>query len=398
MHADKLRILFVGEPSIDGLSLAAGAMSDEWQVQIEQDGNAALREMQAAPYDVVVADSAVSVANGTVLEEVREAFPQTVRILLASQADPASFAEVVGIAHQQLQHPFDLKALRFVVNRATVLHRLVQDPALRYILADIKSLPTLPSLYLQIVQELQSDDPSIRNVGEIVARDIGMTAKILQVANSVVMGARVNISDPVQATVQLGSDRVKALVLTVKVFDQFDAAALGDFPLNDLLDHSMVVGGFAQQICRHERASRELTDSAYTAGLLHDVGKLILAANLPDTFRQARELAVEKSMPLWLAEKEVFGATHAEVGAYLTGLWGLPDEIFEAMLDHHCPRQSSHESFDALTAVHVANALTHTGEDDTVEDLEGELDMLYLRDCGFDERIAAWRDACSTDG
>jgi len=98
------------------------------------------------------------------------------------------------------------------------------------VLPGIRSVPTLPSLYLKIVDELQSDDPSIRKVGEIVAQDIGMTAKILQVANSVAMGLRVSISDPVQATVHLGTDLVKSLVLVVKVFESFEDVEVARLP------------------------------------------------------------------------------------------------------------------------------------------------------------------------
>ena len=156
------------------------------------------------------------------------------------------FVDQVDFAHQQISRPFDLLTLRSVIDRATEIHGIVADPALRYVLADIRALPSLPSLYLQIVEELDSDDPSIRRVGEIVAGDIGMSTKVLQVANSVLFGARVRISDPIQATVQLGADLVKSLVLMTKVFDQCDETAIGEAALTELVDHSLRVGARAR--------------------------------------------------------------------------------------------------------------------------------------------------------
>ncbi len=395
---EKLRILFVGEEKADGLNLYARAMEDRWEIDFRDDPGRAIESMQANPYDVVVADLAMRTgADAVLLEVVKTEFPQSVRIALADDASVNSFVDLVGFAHQQLVKPFDLDALKFVIQRATVLHRMVQDPALRYVLADVKSLPSLPALYLQIVDELQSDDPSIGKVGEIVASDIGMTAKVLQIANSVVVGARVKISDPVQATVRLGSEMVKSLVLVSKVFDQFDESATEGVNLNDVLDHSMRVATYAQKIARTAGLERDDVDAAFTAGLLHDVGKMILAANLPDSYRMACDIVKQRGIPGWLAEKEIFGATHAEVGAYLTGLWGLPDSVFTAMLDHHTPRQTEQEGFCSLWALHCANAFDHgyvPGEAREDEDTP-LLDAQCLDIMGFGEdRLASWHQAC----
>lgn len=395
---EKLRILFVGREKADGLNLYAAAMEDRWEIDFRDDPGRAIESMQTNPYDVVVADLAMRTGSDAVLlEVVKEEFPQSVRIALADDTSVNSFIDLVGTAHQQLVKPFDLEALKFVIHRATVLHRMVQDPALRYVLADVKSLPSLPALYLQIVDELQSDDPSIAKVGEIVASDIGMTAKVLQIANSVVVGARVKISDPVNATVRLGSEMVKSLVLVSKVFDQFDQTALACVNLNEVLDHSMRVATFAQKIARVASLEREQVDAAFTAGLLHDVGKMILATNLPDSYKMACNIVVERGIPMWLAEKEIFGATHAEVGAYLTGLWGLPDDVFTAILDHHTPRQTELEGFCSLWALHCGNGFDHgfvpgeASEDEEVPTIDAQcLDIM-----GYDaDRLAIWHEAC----
>lgn len=398
----KLRILFVGREREEGIEKASSVIADDWDLTFSEDPGKAMESMNSDPFDVIVSEvgMVLGAENVSLLEAVQADFPQAVRIVVTDEPTPDSFVDLVGVAHQRLQKPFDASALEFVVRRASLMQGLVQDPALRYVLADIRSLPVMPSLYLRIVDELSGDDPSIRTVGEIVAQDIAMTAKVLQIANSVVMGTRVEIVDPIQATVQMGADMVKSLVLVAKVFDQFDPGVLGGFALAPLLDHSMRVGMFAQRICKIEKLDREIADAAFTAGLLHDIGKLILAANLPDTYAIASDLARDNEQPIWAAEKDVFGATHAEIGAYLCGLWGLPDHIFNAMLDHHDPRQAASTGLTALTAVHVANAFDHgfiPGET-VIEDNDRSLiDMGYIEEIGATQLLEGWRRACFPD-
>lgn len=395
MHSENLRILFVGDEKVEGLQ-HVGIGADDWKIDFSETPKDAMQRMQSEPFDIVVADLKMQMGDQvSLLEVVKDEFPQTVRILLTEDSSARNALDLITVAHQQLAQPFDLKSLEFVVGRAMALRDLVDDAALRYVLANVTALPNIPALYTQITDELNSDDPSMRVVGELVTQDIGMAAKVLQVANSVVMGARAEIVDPMQATVQMGSDMVRSLVLGTKVFEQFEEGTLDPATVQQLLDHSMRVGTYAQKICRQERTASDVAEAAFTAGLLHDVGKLILATNLPDSYNQCAALAAERGIPLCLAEKEVLGSTHAEVGAYLIGLWGLPDRIFATMLDHHSPQQSPERDFGALTAVHVANAFDHHYPGS--EGSEQYVDLAYVEAVQAMDRIPQWRDLCVGD-
>lgn len=398
MQLDNIRILFVGTEKQDGLEHVSSGFDDDWKVEFTETPAEAMQKLQSSPFDVVIADLEATLSDQvSLLEVVKSDFPQASRILLTEDSRATSALELIDIAHQQLPRPFDYETLKFVLRRATELNRLVDDPALRHVLANVNSLPNIPQLYTTITQELNSDDPSMRRIGELVTQDIGMTAKVLQVANSVLMGARVEIVDPIQATVQMGSDLVRSLVLGTKVFDHFDGASLG-LSVPDLLNHSVRVGTFAQRICRQERVAREESDAAFTSGLLHDVGKLILATNLPDSYADCTQLAGERSVPLCVAEKEILGSTHAEVGAYLVGLWGLPDRVFHTMLDHHSPLNSGNRDFGALAAVHVANAFDYQCDPADEPDGAGKglerVDLEYVEEIQATKHLTAWRDAC----
>ena len=138
-----------------------------------------------------------------------------------------------------------------------------------------------------------------------------------------------------------------------------------------------------------------MVGQAFTGGMLHDIGKLLLAANLPDGFKEALARAREQQIHLWDAETSVFGATHGELGACLLGIWGLPMPIVEAVALHHYPIRFLSKKFCPLTAVHAANAIEHETPGDNKQGIMcATVDANYLTELGLGERLDAWRDRC----
>jgi HD-like signal output (HDOD) protein len=137
-------------------------------------------------------------------------------------------------------------------------------------------------------------------------------------------------------------------------------------------------------------------DEAFVAGLLHDTGKLVLASNFPQSYEQVLARAPSGGMELLRAEERLFGANHAEVAAYLLGLWGLPIPVVEAVALHHHPRKCSHLQFSPLTAVHAADALVHWQTE--IEAGTGDsFDLEYLSALGLDGRVEQWRAAAEAN-
>jgi HD-like signal output (HDOD) protein len=326
------------------------------------------------------------------LNEVKQRYPHVVRIILSGHSDQQSLLRSVGVAHQYLSKPCDADTLKNTVARACGLRELLADKTLIELVAQMNSLPSLPSLYAEVMQELQSPDGSLQKVGQIISKDVGMSAKILQLVNSAFFGLRRHVSSPSEAAVFLGVDTVRALVLSVNIFSQFDRTKLKNFSIDRLWTHSNVTGVLAKHIAKAEGAEPKTVDHAFTAGLLHDVGKLVLAANLPDQYSQTLALARAQKMPLSEVERETLGATHAEVGAYLLGLWGLPDPIVEAVAYHAHPRRCPDHKFSPLTAVHVANALEHEARVINADEVAPAWEREYLSELGLTHRLDAWRD------
>jgi HD-like signal output (HDOD) protein len=234
---------------------------------------------------------------------------------------------------------------------------------------------------------------SFRRVGDLIARDVGMTAKILQIVNSAFFGQARRILNPQDAVAMLGYDTLKALVLSTKIFSQFDAKRVRCLDLNALWQHSMNTGLFARTIGVGEKLARTAQDEAFTAGVLHDVGKLILAHNFPEIYADVILRARAHQRPAVELEQECFGASHAELGAYLLGLWGIGEEVVDAIVYHQRPPRTSAPS-RVLAVVYAANALEHmlsgTSEDETAAAVDPEV----LKQLHVAERFAAWEGTC----
>jgi putative nucleotidyltransferase with HDIG domain len=381
------KVLFVDdEPKVlDGLRRMLRPLRDEWDMAFAGGGPEALELLGRDAFDVVVTDMRMPGMDGAeLLAQVRGRHPRAVRIVLTGQSSREAVLQAVNVAHRQLSKPCDPEVLKAAVRRACALRDLLSSGPLLTLLSRLESVPSMPAMYAEVVRELESPESSLQKVGEIIARDVGMSAKILQMVHSAFFGLRFHVASPAQAVVYLGAETTKTLVLAANIFSRFNPERLKPFSIEGLWVHSQVVSRLAGLVARAEGCARKDVEYATMAGLLHDTGKLVLAGYLPDQYRQVLALAREQGLAECAAEREVFGATHAEIGAYLFGLWGLPDPIVEAVAWHHRPADCPADGFGPLAAVHVANALAHGGE---AERLDGD----FLARLGAAGRLAAWQ-------
>lgn len=395
------RVLFVDdEPNVlQGLRRMLWPLRSEWDMEFVDSGPKALEVMAQRPFDVVVTDMRMPDMDGAqLLGEVMRRYPQTVRIVLSGHSDKEMVMRLVGPAHQYLAKPTDPDTVKETVARACALRELLSSEQLKQLVAGIKSLPSIPALYTELVEELRSPDASIRNVGEIISKDVAMTAKILQLVNSAFFGLRQQVSSPAQAAGLLGLDTIQALVLSVKIFSEFDAGRVAHFSPERLWHHIMYTAASAKAIAKAEGLDRKMVDNAFTGGLLHDVGKLVLAANFPSQYGEAAAAASAKTRSMIELERETFGATHMEVGAFLLGIWGLPDPIVEVLAFHHQPRARPGREVGPLTAVHVADVFSHEMGAGTELGMPPELDQSYLKELGVENHLEKWRELCQATG
>jgi putative nucleotidyltransferase with HDIG domain len=254
------------------------------------------------------------------------------------------------------------------------------------------SLPSLPDIYFELVEELRDEEASVDCVGAIISRDISMTAKVLQLVNSSFFGLPVHVNDAKHAAALLGLNTLKPLVLTASIFRQLEESRVSAAFLEKVLSHSMAVAGIGKQLAKTEKLNRDAIDNTFIAGALHDLGKIVLADNFGRDYTVLCHKAKAQQTSIVELEIEQHGASHAEVGGYLLGLWGLPQEIVEAVAFHHDPDNSVDESFTPLTAVHVANFLSTSASDPALDPPPvSTIAHAYLSRLGLEDRLDTWR-------
>jgi len=384
-----MRILFVDdEPNIlSGLRRILRPLRDEWQMEFCDGGEAALASLSITPCDVIVSDMKMPGMDGAqLLSAVQERFPESIRIALSGQTDSHMIYRCIQHAHQYLAKPCDPDKLLAAVRRAFTLRDLVQNDALKCVVSNLSSLPSLPEQYQKIMQELQSEEPSLQKVAEIIESDVAMSAKILQLVNSAFFGLARHLSSPAEAAMYLGVDVIKSLVLTTGVFSQFDDSKIDLESLKSIWNNSNQVGSLAKQIFLEETADKTSADYALMGGLLANVGKLVIAANFPEQFLQITQTETTNERPEWHVERDIVGHSHAEIGAYLIGIWGLPNPVIECVAYHHVPADCIEAGFTPLTAVHAATAIV---DGNGGNDLPG-LDEDYIAKLSLMAKVPEW--------
>lgn len=386
------RILFVDdEPRVlEGLRNLLRRHRYKWDMTFAAGGPAALELLETQSFDVIVSDMLMPEVDGAaLLAHVQREYPRTMRIVLSGHMEVQAVMQTLPVAHQFLGKPCNAGQLENVIERTCQVQALIDDPKIQQVVGGIRQLPALPQVYQRLMQALADDRTQVRDVAALLQQDMAICAKLLQIVNSAFFRLARRITNIEEAVWYLGFAMVRNLALTIGVFEASEQPA--GFSSEALQQHALRVASLSRQIAADPRRA----DDAFMAGMLHDIGKLVLALRLPEQFRQAQERARQRRLPSWQTERELLGVSHAEVGAYLLGLWGLPYPIIEAAAYHHQPRSVPPHEFDALAAVHVADGLVHETSP-SADDLSVEpLDKTYLAALGVLNRLEGWRALAS---
>jgi putative nucleotidyltransferase with HDIG domain len=365
--------------------------SKQLEVDYAASGFEALEKLKTRPFDIIVTDLRMPEMNGLeLLETVSQKFPGVVRVILSGEIEQNRIVKSAGHAHRFLAKPTDIEQLCDTIRVALAFKDLLGNPHLGEIVFGPNALPSLPLVYHEIMAELRLENASLKRVGELISQDIAMTAKILQLVNSAFFGLPRHISDPIQAARLLGLDIMKGLITTTQVFGTFAQIKADYLSIEHLTRHSILVARVAKKIATETKLDRVATDDAFVACMLHDVGKLILAQNLPDEYGKVVQSADRDKLELWQAEQREFGTTHAELGAYLLGIWGLPTAIVEAVLLHHRKEKVTIADASVAGIVQIANAISsETGG--IAKRLKPPLEQLTVEEYGIAEHYERWR-------
>ncbi len=391
--SEQQRLLFVDdEPNIlKAMQRALRGMRKEWDMVFVADAGEALEVMQRDHFDVVISDMMMPQMDGAeLLSRIKEHDPGTVRFILSGHTEIGLVLKSLGCSHQYLSKPCDPVILRRTIERAHAMRDLLRNDRIASLLSGVDRLPSLPSLFQKLIEELGKPNASLERIGELIAQDIGMSVKILQIVNSSYFGLRQRIASVERAVTYLGLDTINSLVLGAGVFLEYEDVNVPGLSLERLWDSANRSALIARMIARMERVETNQLDESLIAGMLHDVGRIVLAVNQPEEYSRALELRRQRGCSLAEAELEVLGATHGEIGGYLTGIWGLPDTIVESIARHDRPPCLEEPEFDSVAVAHVAAALA---EEQVSGEHDHALDPSYLEALGVVDKLDDWRDA-----
>lgn len=386
------RVLFVDDEDmvLVGIRRMLRAGGKNWDLEFSLGGEAALCACAANGFDVVVSDMRMPGMDGLeLLTEVRNRFPGTARMILSGYSAPQAALSAVGIAHRFLSKPCDAVALESAIERVCALRDVLGGEELQKIVGAIGPLPSLSETFYSLTNLIENPDATVGQVADVIRRDPAMAAKVLQLVNSAFFGPAQTVTGLHAAVSHLGMSTIRNLVLVADAFRVFTPdRSIPPGEVEALWDHARRAALIAGNLPVDPKV-RELT---VIAALLHDIGKLVLASKMPAQFRKALTLAGKNNCAVFEAEQQVMGVSHAEIGAYLLGLWGIPGEIVDAVLNHHRPVRVAGARFETPEAVFVASLLAHEAvqEDGTAIELR-ESDRINLEKMGLLDRLPEFR-------
>jgi HD-like signal output (HDOD) protein/CheY-like chemotaxis protein len=384
------QVLFVDDdPSVlESLRDALRPWRREWRATFACGGDAALSELSAREFDVVVSDMRMPGTDGAaLLRQVHDLQPHAVRIMLSGSAETDVLTRAAAVAHRFLAKPCDVEELGRVVTHAAALGQMSHAQRLHGAASAAMALPCAPALYGELSALLATETAGMADVAALIERDIAVTARILQLTNSAFVGLPRVINRVEEAASLLGLGVVKAIVLSSEALAAYrPREPIAGFSLEALERHSALVAAMTRRLL----APGPARETACAAAMLHDIGWLILAADDPSRVGNLLAAASAERRPLADVERELDGPTHAEVGAHLLALWGLPDPIVTTIAGHHRPPAPVERGLDATAAVHIADLLI--GERLPLWNTPAAaVDTTYLEALGVAEQLASWR-------
>ena len=384
---ERKHILFVDDERniLQGLQDLLRKQRKQWDMSFVLGADAALEELARAPFDVVVTDMRMPGMDGAeLLARVKEQYPSVARIVLSGYADRDAIVRALPVAHQYLSKPCSVETLRSTIERVWGLHALLADPRTRELVGKMDKIPSPPAIYWELTRAAANPDIGLADLGKIVEKDPAMSAKVLQLVNSSYFGVAQTVASVPKAVTYLGLELLKVLAISAHVFGAVTMAPVEGFSLEEVQNDSLIVA----QLTKRFLSNSKKADEVFSAAIVHDVGRIVLALGIRDRYAHVIHTANQTRRAVHLVEAEELGVTHGEVGAYLLGIWGLPLDVVETAAFHHTPSSLTEGSLELLAAFHTADALVEAAAHGLTEE---SIDIAFLERAGALRELPRWR-------
>jgi len=406
----RTRILFVDDEPLflDSLRAVLRRKRDVWEMFFADSAEAALDLLATTPVDVVVSDMRMPEMDGAeFLRRVQELDPGAARLVLSGHADPEMLERAAPVAQQYLAKPCPGDRLRGVLERVCELQQALNNRAVRERVGRVGRLPALSKSYVLLRAAVASPSVKMEQIIPIVEREPVMSAKLLQLANAPYFRAEGPITSVAEAVGVLGLDLVLRLPMMLNAFAG-DGGAGDDAGADHVADDTCVAAGFSlldlqqasiatARLAARFAQNRSDADLAFTAGLLHEMGRILLAREAPAESGAVLRDAMASGRPITEIERERFGTTHAEVGAYALGMWGLPLPAVEAVAYHHAIPAGRRAEMKIAALVHAADVLLEQAMAGRTGHPVEPLDLEALDALGLAAHLPGWRELADAE-
>ena len=379
----KLQLLFVDdeEKVLQGLRSRLRKHRKEWDMRFAHGGEAALEALASHEFDVIISDMRMPGVNGlAVLKEAMRSQPGAVRIILSGFTEKSVAFHAIPIAHQYLAKPTDSDTLYNAIHRARTLVKILNSDDLRIRLGRLESLPAPPAVYGRVVELTRNPDSTLADIANAIKADAGLSAKMLQIVNSAFFGASISTADITKAVRLLGRELILGVVVGLQEYSRFEGQRFRrKFDVDAQRQHSFRVGSISRQIM--SEIHPELAEQAMAAGLLHNIGQLALhLRSMTPITPEVPEVEHDE------------GPGYDEVGAYLLGLWGLPNLVVEAVAFHQRPNIHRGSTDMCLSCVvHIANTLCHANSAEELDVAVADLRERMSDQPDMQDQVQRWR-------
>lgn len=327
------RLLFVDDEEmvLQGLKRQFRKYKDSWDMRFAISGHEALKMLKESPADVVVSDMRMPQMDGSeLMMQIRDLYPETIRFVLSGQTDQGTLMSGIGSIHQFIQKPCEEDVLVSSIERARKLSGEITSRRCAAMAGKLTSLPVLSSS-LSDLRHAIAEGEDCSELGAIVARDPGLSCKLLQLVNSAFFGIPRKVDSVHMAVTLLGLQQLESICTSIALFD---AVSKND-PSNGMIERiwrkCVDIGACAAKLAKDEGRDSDFESNAQQAGMLSHIGRAMFVRSMPVKFERALQLSESERIPLLDAEREVLGANQDALSAYMLGMWAFNDKVIEAV-------------------------------------------------------------------
>lgn len=355
-------ILFVDDEQsiLDGLRRMLRPYRKEWNMKFVNSGNAALAALESQHFDAIVSDMRMPKMDGAKLLSIISCkYPNIIRIALSGYANAEMMMESVHATHQFISKPAQPKQIKELIERTFSLRAFLSDESLREAITGIETIPTLPAVYSDLMQKITLEDCSVNDIGKIIEKDLGLSTTTLKLVNSAFFGLARHVNSPLDAATLLGVDTIKNLALASKVFSSLMSVSNQPEKIDLYNQSAQHIASVTKHLLNTIPISEREKDHAHIAGMLSSLGDMLATCILSNDKHKI---------------KKDFENTY--LGGYLTGIWGFPFPVVEAITYHRKPSISLSVQLTPLTVLHIAWAFVQSKNQKV--DINHLLDQDYL--------------------